>query len=169
MVPSPSTVQMFSVRTAQTATEEHKPTSSQMPDVRQVKEEVYDTFKQKAGGRVSRAEWWCDTLLKQATVPTLLAVRPWAHVALIAASTEPADCAHYLLLASKKPHAELYEIFIQCVHFSSPFSSLSSFSYSPPWPPSPFLAPPPNRQERLLPAMFFGSTSFLPRSARVSR
>lgn len=50
-----------------------------------------------------------------------------------------------------------------------PFSSLSSFSYSPPWPPSPFLAPPPNRQERLLSAMFFGSTSFLPRSARVSR
>lgn len=46
MVRSPATVQMFSVITAQTATEEHKPTSSQMPDVRQVKEEVYDTFKQ---------------------------------------------------------------------------------------------------------------------------
>lgn len=26
---------------------------------------------------------------------------------------------HHLLLASKKPHTELYEIFIQCVHFSS--------------------------------------------------
>lgn len=61
--------------------------------------------------------------------------------------------AHYLLLASKKPHSELYEIFIHCVHFSSLFPSFFLF---PTLAPSPlfkkfFLAPPPNRRERLLP------------------
>lgn len=95
----------------------------------------YVERKQKAGGRVSRVEWWCDTLLKQATVPTPLTVCLWAHVAIIAASTEPADCTHYLLLASKKPHAELYEIFIQCVHFSSLFPLFLPF-------PIPHLGPP---------------------------
>lgn len=94
--------------------------------------------KQKAGGRVSRVEWWCDTLLKQATVPAPLTVRLWAHVALIAASTEPADCTHYLLLASKKPHAELYEIFIQCVHFSSLFPLFLPFPIPHLGPPLPF-------------------------------
>lgn len=95
----------------------------------------YSKRKQKAGERVSRVEWWCDTLLKQATVPMPLTVRLWAHVALIAAPTEPADCTHYLLLASKKPRAELYEIFIQCVHFSSLFPLFLPF-------PIPHLGPP---------------------------
>lgn len=132
----------------------------------------YSKRKQKAGERVSRVEWWCDTLLKQATVPMPLTVRLWAHVALIAAPTEPADCTHYLLLASKKPRAELYEIFIQCVHFSSLFPLFLPFPIPHLGPPLLFfffLALPPNRQERLLSAMFFGSTSFLPRSTRVSR
>lgn len=95
----------------------------------------YIKRKQKAGERV---EWWCDTLLKQATVPMPLSVCLWAHVALIAASTEPADCTHYLSLASKKPHAELYEIFIQCVHFSSLFPLFLPFPIPHLGPPLPF-------------------------------
>lgn len=84
------------------------------------------------------------------------------RVALIAASTEPADSTHHPLLASKKPHAELYEIFIQYVHFSSPFSAPSS--YSPPWPPSPVLAmPPKDKKDFSLPCF---QPHFLPAQER---
>lgn len=80
----------------------------------------YSEWKQKTA---KRCLGYSDgtTHIKRATVPTPLTVCLWAHVALIAASTEPADCTHHPLLASKKPHTELYEIFIQCVHFSSLF------------------------------------------------
>lgn len=80
----------------------------------------YSEWKQKTA---KRCLGYSDgtTHIKRATVPTPLTVCLWAHVALIAASTEPADCTHHLLLASKKAHTELYEIFIQCVHFSSLF------------------------------------------------
>lgn len=60
----------------------------------------YNSRKQKAGERMSRVE--CDTLLKQAAVPVPLTVCPWAHVALIAASTEPADCTHSACIKETK-------------------------------------------------------------------
>lgn len=113
--------------------------------------------------RVSRVEWWCDTLLRWARVPTSLTVCSWAHVALIAASTEPPVWAHTHTTARiKETTAWTLWNFYSVYSLLSPFSSLSSFSYSPPWPPSSscsffFIAPPPNRQERLLSAMFFSA------------
>lgn len=100
---------------------------------------------------MSRVEWWCDTLLKQATVPTLLTVRLWANVALIAASLEPADSIHTIYCSHQRNHTQNFMKFLFIVFTSLPFFPLSS--YSPPWTPVFFffLAPPPNRQERLLP------------------
>lgn len=100
------------------------------------------------------------------SVPMPLAVRPWARVALIAASTEPADSTHYLLLASKKPLAELYEIFIQCVHFSSLFFFLFLF---PTLAPLSLFSSATKQTRKTSLCHVFSSTSFLPRSTGVSR
>lgn len=87
----------------------------------QVKEKVYNTVNENKRQQRDVSGIVMVRHTKRATVPTPLTVCLWAHVPLIAASTEPADCTHHPLLASKKPHTELYEIFIQCVHFSSLF------------------------------------------------
>ena len=93
---------------------------------------------------MSGVEWWRNTVLNRAAVPAPLTVCPWARVALIAASTEPADCTHHPRPASKKARAQLYEIFILCVHFSSLFPLFLPF-------PIPHLAP-------LLPFSFSSAT-----------
>lgn len=103
---------------------------------------------------MSRVEWWRDTLLKQATVPAPLTVWP-VGTCSINCCLHRACRLHALSIARIKEttHWTLWNFYSMC-SLLFPFSSLSSYSYSPPWPPSPFLAPPPNRQERLLSAMF---------------
>lgn len=86
---------------------------------------------------------------------------PWARVALIAASTEPADCTRHPRPASKKAHAQLYEIFIHCVHFSS-------FSYSPPCPPFPFSFSSATKQTRKTSPSRVFRLDFLPGRKRSS-
>lgn len=99
---------------------------------------------------MSRVAWWCDTLLKQATVPTPLTVRLWANVALIAASIEPADSIHTIYCSHQRNHTQNFMKFLFIVFTSLPFFP-SFFLFPTLHPPFFFLAPPPNRQERLLP------------------
>lgn len=117
---------------------------------------------QNTGERVSRVEWWCD--------------RPHASLALPVGTCSINCCLHRacslqtisIACIKEKPHAELYEIFIHSVHFSSPFPSFFLFLFPTLLPPSFFKALPPNKKTRKTSFSRVFRLDFLPAQKRSS-